>query len=462
MRTSPWIMQMRCPIPSLLHIVSLLAMSVLARHNVLAATDQPNILVVVADDMGWADVGYHRSPINTPVIDRLCRSGVELDRFYVAPMCTPTRAALLTGRYWSRFGNTAPSNTRVLPWSTVTLAGALREAGYDTAITGKWHLGSKPEWGPLKFGFNRSHGSLAGGVNPLNHLYKHGPYSRTWHRNDKLIDESGHVTDLIAAEAVSFIKSDRDKPFFLYVPFTAVHTPFDEPQKWLDKAAHLPKDRRQYGACAQHMDNAIGQMIDALVDTRQYTNTLIVFFSDNGGTNGDDSSRYPNTKPKGRIRGLNTPLRGWKTQVYEGGIRVPACVSWPGKLKPRKLATPLHVVDWMPTLCEVAGCEVEKDLKWDGRNVWPLLTGKGPPAEARILYCQGVGRRSAALLSGEWKLVVHGRNAKARRELYHLSSDPNEKTNLAARHPERVKALTRMLAAEEAKDNDALPTDKPL
>ena len=372
-------------------------------------------------------------------------------------MCTPTRTALLTGRYWSRFGNTAPSNERVLPWDTVTLARAVRQVGYETAIMGKWHLGSKPEWGPLKFGFDRSYGSLAGGVNPWNHLYKHGPYSRTWHRNDELIDEEGHVTDLIAAEAVSFVETHRESPFFLYVPFTAVHTPFDEPQQWLDAASHIDADRRQYAACTQHMDHAIGQIVDAVRRSEILDNTLIVFFSDNGGTNGDDSSRYPDTKPKGKIRGLNTPLRGWKTQVYEGGIRVPAFVYWKDHLTPRKVTAPLHVVDWMPTLCKVTGYDGGNDLKWDGRDIWPILTGAVDGPDDRTLYCQGVGRRSAALRSGNWKLIVHRRKNDIKRELYDLATDPTETTDVAEGHVERVAALEKLLAGEEARDNDALP-----
>jgi arylsulfatase A-like enzyme len=363
----------------------------------------------------------------------------------------------LTGRYWSRFGNTSPSNERVLPWSTATLAGVLQDAGYDSAITGKWHLGSKPEWGPRQFGFQHSHGSLAGGVNPWNHLYKHGPYSRTWHRNDALLDEEGHVTDLIAAEAIRVIEMQRDGPLFLYVPFTAVHTPFDEPQLWLDAAAHVSEDRRQYAACTQHMDHAIGSIIDALERRTLLENTLIVFFSDNGGTNGDDSARYPDTQPKGKIKGLNTPLRGWKAQVYEGGIRVPALVHWPARLKPRKITAPVQVVDWMPTLCHVAGCETEAEPKWDGHNIWPLLAGDVMRPEPRVLYCQGVGRRSAALRHGDWKLVVHRNRDKIRRELFDLAGDPFETADVSAMYPDRVEALAELLAQEQAKDNDAVP-----
>ena len=424
-----------------------------------AAFAKPNILLIVADDMGWADVGYHNSEIKTPHIDQLAKDGVELDQFYVAPMCTPTRAALLTGRYWSRFGNTTPSNTRVLPWDTWTLARALKAVGYTTHISGKWHLGSKPQWGPRQFGFDQSHGSLAGGVNPINHLYKHGQYSKTWHRNDKLIEEEGHVSDLIGTETVKFIRSKGEKPFFIYVPFTAVHTPFDEPEKWLKSASHVHPERQQYVACAQHMDAAIGQMIEALKSTNQFENTLIIFFSDNGGTNGDDSSRYPETVVKGKIKGLNTPLRGWKTEVYEGGIRVPALVHWPEKLKPAKVSTPLHVIDWMPTLCELLKIAPKNDAKWDGVNIWPTLQGQTQSClQDRELYWQGVRQSSAALRKDNWKLVVHP-GKKPRTELFNLATDPNEKQNLAPKHPNKVEELSKALSAQEKLDNDALPND---
>ena len=414
---------------------------------------KPNIVILVADDMGWADVGYHGSTIRTPNIDRLQKGGAELDMHYVAPMCTPTRVGLLTGRYWSRFGNTKPSNERVLPWDIITLPKALKEVGYQTAIAGKWHLGSKPEWGPTKFGFDQSYGSLAGGINPWNHLYKHGPYSQTWHRNDRLIQEKGHVTDLLTKDALRFIKESKGKPFFLYVPYTAVHTPFDEPDKWLERVKNVEPERRQYVACLEHMDDSIGQIIDAINKLGQKDNTLVIFFSDNGGTNGDDSSRYPNTKAKGKIKGLNTPLRGWKSQLYEGGIRVPAIAYWPGKIKPKKVKALTHVTDWMPTICGLVGYDEKPDLKWDGLNIWPLITNKIEVENKRILYCKGVNGTYAALHQWPWKLIA----GKGREELFDLSKDPNEKNDISKKERKIVNSLKRLVNFEAAMDNDKLP-----
>lgn len=425
-----------------------------------ARANTPNILIVVADDMGWADVGYHGSPIPTPNLDKLCRAGVELDQHYVAPMCTPTRAALLTGRYWSRFGNTSAANNQVLPFETVTLASALKNSGYDTFISGKWHLGSMKKCGPLQFGFRRSHGSLAGGVNPWNHLYKPGPYSVTWHRNDTLIEQEGHVTDLITSETIKFIEEKRDGPFLVYVPFTAPHVPIDEPRKWLDRCKDIPKDRRQFAACVTHLDDSVGQFVAALDRSGQRENTLLIFFSDNGGhISASSKSRYPRTVEKARKVGLNTPLRGKKGQVYEGGIRTPAFVSWPAKLKPRKLTTPLHVTDWMPTLCGLAGYKSQKDLKWDGVDIWPVLSGKEEIAAPRILYTKGPGGRSAAIREGDWKLIRHGNGNKAKYELYHLGRDPNEKKDLVKPEAKRVTHLKTRLREEESRDNDAVPKE---
>jgi len=431
-----------------------------------ADDSKPNFLVIVADDLGWADVGYHGSPIPTPHLDRLALEGVELNQHYVAPVCTPTRTALLTGRYWSRFGNTAPSNAKVLPDDTETLASALAGVGYATCLNGKWHLGSRPEWGPRKFGFERSHGSLAGGVGPWNHLYKRGPYSRTWHRDDELLDETGHVTDLLAEGAVEFLASfgpggNDGRPFFLYVPFTAVHHPLDEPAEWAARGKQADPTRPQFAAATIHLDDGIGRILEALDGTGRRENTLVVFFSDNGGmetTGGNDLLNYPGTYPADQMLGSNKPLRGRKTQVYEGGIRVPAVAQWKGRLAPRRLDVPIHVIDWMPTLAALAGYEPSRDLKWDGRDVWPWLSdASAEPTETRTLYWLGPGGRSAALRRSRWKLVVTGEME----ELFDLGHDPNETTDLIALHADVADELRRLLEAERGRDNDAVPNRDP-
>jgi arylsulfatase A-like enzyme len=420
-----------------------------------APNDAPNFVVIVADDLGWADVGWHDGPYRTPHLDRLCREGVELDQHYVSPMCSPTRAALLSGRYASRFGCTGAQNERVYPFGTVTLASALKEAGYETAIVGKWHLGSDPDWGPHRFGFDHGYGSLAGGCGPYNHRYKLGPFTETWHRNGERITEEGHITDLIAAEAVKWIEGRNEKPFFLYVPFTAVHIPIKEPQQWLDEYAEIGEpDRRQYAACVSHLDDAVGRIVAALESTGKRRETLIVFFSDNGGTQArnNDTKYPPDDYTPGRSHGNNRPLRGNKTQLYEGGIRVSALANWPGRLAPGKHTAPLHAADWMPTFCALAGHAPQADLKWDGRNVWPSLSGAEKP-QPRVLYWAGTGFRTAAVRDGDWKLLLNRQTDKA--ELFDLGRDPFEQTDVTAQEPERTRRLRTLLDEMAARDNDA-------
>lgn len=420
-----------------------------------AVAAKPNFVVIVADDLGWADVGWHGGPFQTPHLDALVRTGVELDQHYVSPMCSPTRAALLSGRYASRFGCTAAQAERVYPFDTVTLASALKTAGYDTALTGKWHLGSEPEWGPQKFGFDHSYGSLGGGVGPYNHRYKQGAHTETWHRNGQRITEEGHVTDLITAEAVKWIGQRGEKPFFLYVPFTAVHIPIKEPPAWLEKYRDITEpDRREYAACVSHLDDAVGKIVAALDRAGKRDNTMIVFFSDNGGTQArNDDPQYPadNYTP-GRSHGNNLPLRGNKTQLYEGGIRVTAFANWPGKLQPGKFTAPLHAVDWMPTLTALGGAASKGELKWDGRDVWPWLSGAAKP-ESRAIYWAGTKFQTSAVRDGDWKLLVTRRNDKA--ELFNLANDPFEKNDLAAKEPARVQKLRALLETMAATDNDS-------
>lgn len=425
---------------------------------------QPNIVFIIADDLGWADVGFHRGSAPTPHLDKLAREGIELSQHYGFPVCSPTRATLLSGRYCTRFGVTSPTNSRAYPFDTVTLPSALRAAGYETCITGKWHLGSKPEWGPNHFGFDHSYGSLAGGVGPWDHSYKKGEFARTWHRNEKLLTEEGHVTELITREALRWLEGRGDGPFFLYVPFTAVHLPVKEPKEWLDRVpASITGDvARHYAACVMHLDDSVGRIIAALEKTGRRENTLVVFTSDNGGSTAENAGQaYPaDDYPEGKLPGNNKPLRGEKGSLYEGGIRVPTLVSWPGRLKPGRIGSPLSAADWMPTLCALAGHRPGKDLLLDGQNIWPVLSGE-TDAPSRLLYWAGPGFRQQAVRDGDWKLIVTkgARDKPNKEELFDLANDPNETTDLAAKMPDKVRMLKEKLREASMADRDSVPRD---
>jgi arylsulfatase A-like enzyme len=443
-------------VPCLLLIVAA------AWSSTTAADEPPNVVFIMADDLGWADVAFHGGNAPTPVLDRLAREGLELTQHYVAPVCSPTRAGLLTGRCWSRFGVTNPQNERALPWDTVTLPRALQSAGYDTCLVGKWHLGSLPAQGPNHFGFDHSYGSLAGGVSPWNHRYKMGPFTQTWHRNETLLEEPGHVTDLIAAEAVHWLQSRTDKPFFLYVPFTAVHLPVKEPAEWV---ARVPESitgdvARHYAACVMHLDDAVGKILAALDRTGRRHRTLVVFTSDNGGSTAENNDlKYPDDNcPTGRLPGNNLPWRGEKGSLYEGGTRVPTIVSWPGRLSPRQLDTPTQIIDWMPTFCALAGYQSARDLKWDGVDLSKLLREHQPLAE-RALYAVAPGARARSLRWGDWKLIVHGSGDAERVELFNLSSDPAESRNVAPQQSDRVLQLRAKLNDHTTRDRDAVAND---
>ena len=428
-----------------------------------AEDSKPNFVFVIADDLGWGDVGFHDGCAPTPHLDKLCNEGLELLQHYVAPVCSPTRTGLMTGRYWSRFGVTTPSNSRALPWPTVTLPRALQTAGYRTCLAGKWHLGSQPEWGPNHFGFDHSYGSLAGGVGPWNHRYKEGPYTVTWHRNEKLIEESGHVTDLITAEAVAWLKRQGEQPFFLYIPFTAVHLPVKEPDEWLARVPQTLAEEvpRQYAASIMHLDDAVGKIIAVLEETGQRENTLLVFTSDNGGSAAENNdSRYPDDNyPAGKIPGNNAPLRGKKGDLYEGGIRVPTIVSWPGRLAAgAKCTTPIHVTDWMPTFCSLAGYSPEKDLSWDGSDIWPSLAEQAPRTSPP-LYWVGNSARNSAVRVGDWKLITHHADSDPKHELFNLAQDPQEAVNLADEKPDVLAELVDTMASLAQADGDSIAND---
>lgn len=423
---------------------------------------KPNFLIFLADDLGSADVPWRGGNYSMPVLDALAKESARLESHYVHPMCSPTRAALLSGRYASRFGCTGAQNELVYPSGTVTLASALQSIGYRTALTGKWHLGSKPEWGPNHYGFDESYGSLAGGVGPYLHKYKTGPFENTWHRNEKLLSEEGHVTDLIAREAVRFLEAQTAaKPFFLYVPFTAVHVPITEPQEWQDRNSHIAEaGARLHAACASHMDDAVGRVLTALDKHGFRDDTIVVFFSDNGGhdTTSNTSQAYAGDYPNVKVAGHNTPLRGYKSQLYDGGIRSATIIRWPGKIAAGlQIDQPTHAVDFFPTIATLAGYRPPQDLRWDGHDLGSLLLSpdKQPtPALAnRTVYCAGVGYRSSALRQGSWKLIV---DRKGTEELYNLATDPSESRNLASAEPEQVARLKTLMQAAAAADRDSM------
>ncbi|SKA97100.1 Arylsulfatase A [Prosthecobacter debontii] len=432
-----------------------------ALTGVLSAATPPNIVFIMADDLGWADVAFHGGNAPTPNLDQLAKEGLELTQHYVAPVCSPTRAGLMTGRCWSRFGVTTPNSGRALPWETVTLPKALKTLGYDTCLTGKWHLGSKPDWGPSKFGFDHSYGSLGGGVGPYNHRYKQGEFTHTWHRNGELIEEQGHATDLITQEALKWLGQRDSNPFFLYVPFTAVHLPLKEPEEWLKRVPAGITDAvaRHYAACILHQDWAVGRIIEALEKSGHRQNTLVIFTSDNGGSTAENNDRkYPaDDYVSGSIPGNNTPLRGQKGDLYEGGIRVPTIVSWPGTLKAGRFDTPMQITDWMPTFCALAGYQSEADLKWDGTDFWPALSGQ-KAANERLLYWAGPGFRASAIRQGDWKLVVTRRKGQPDgvAELFNLARDPEEKQDLATQQPDQVSALKARLKEVAKADRDSV------
>jgi arylsulfatase A-like enzyme len=424
-----------------------------ARVGAGEAERPPNLVLLIADDLGWRDIGYHDSDIRTPVLDQLARTSLRLERHYVYPTCSPTRAALLTGRVPSRLGIYGPidgRSTRSLPTALPTLAAVLKRRGYVTALCGKWHLGLRPEVGPRRFGFDQSYGYLHGQIDPYTHRYKNG--DRSWHRNDAWVEERGHATDLITAEAVRFLAGDHDAPFFLQVAFSVPHVPLVEEERWLAGYRDSIPDpsRRAYAASITHMDAAVGRILAALEKTGQGDHTLVLFTSDNGGQRDhrsatDYGGRYG---PYARL-GDNRPWRGWKGDLYEGGIRVPAIASWPGRLRPGLVRETVSCLDWFPTVAHLAGTPMEAGWQIDGRDVWPLLTGEAQTPPPRILYWNTGS--AAAVLAGNWKLIVPERKGSAV-ELYNLADDPKEEKNLAPEKPDKAEALRQILAEHKKLD----------
>ena len=391
---------------------------------------KPNIVIILADDQGYEDAGFMGSKeIVTPNLDQLARGGTILKSFYVQPVCSPSRAALMSGRYplhtgvytWIR-----PHDTKGLPsLEERTLADALRDADYETAISGKWHLGEfQPAYLPTRRGFDHQYGLWTGHINYFTHR---NAGELDWHRDDQPCQDEGYSTHLIAREACRMIREKQaDKPLFLYVPFNAVHVPHQVPEEYKTPFANLKDLRRTYAGMTAAMDEAVGQIMTALKDKGLLDNTLVIFSSDNGG------------QAPGKVTS-NVPLRAGKGVVYEGGVRVCACVSWPGHIPSGKVIDePLHIVDWYPTLVKLAGGKMDQKLPVDGLDIWPVLTqgAKSPHNSIPLSGCEATPPEFA-LRMGDWKLVYR----KYRYELYNLATDIGEQHDLADEQPDKVKQL---------------------
>ncbi len=414
-----------------------------------APAKRPNLVILVADDLGWNDVGYHGSDIRTPAIDRLAKSGVQLDRFYVCPICSPTRAGLLTGRYPHRFGL---RDTVIPPWrkfglnlSEQTLPEIFAKAGYKRrACIGKWHLGHyKRAYHPIERGFTHFYGHYNGAIDYFTHL-REG--ERDWHRDFEPSADAGYSTELLGDEAVRFIKgSPEGEPFLLYLPFNAPHGPLQAQRKYLDEYGYDEKagtfkkkgaakddygtegqgnrKRQTFAAMVTAMDTQIGRILDTLDSEGLAENSIVLFFSDNGATL--------------KIGGSNKPLPGAKHSVHEGGVRVPAVIRWPAGLHgSRKFDTLMGYIDVLPTLLGLAGREKPGGGKpLDGIDLSGVLRGK-TKAPDRTFY---LGQK--AVISQQWKLIEG--------KLYRIDTDPTERKDVSAANPAVLSRLAKQLNAFE-------------
>lgn len=425
-------------------VLLLLSVYVAQTTPVFAADKKPNVIVIVGDDMGYADIGVHGcKDIPTPHIDALAAAGTRCTNGYVsAPYCSPSRAGMLTGRYQTRFGHEFNPGTESpdestskhigLPLSETTLADRFKAAGYATGWVGKWHLGSETQFIPQHRGFEDSFGFLGGA-----HGYFPGskPPIR---RDDKPIQEEEYLTDAFGREAVTYIEKNADKPFFLYLAFNAVHTPMNATDERLKKFESIEaKDRRTYAGMMSAMDDAIGKVLQTLHDKNLEDNTLVFFFSDNGG---------PTMPGTALNASRNTPLRGSKRTTLEGGIRVPYFVKWPGHIPAGKVyEKPVITLDIMPTALAAAGIELPSDAKAEGLDLAPYFEGKKDDAPHATLYWR-FGEQMA-IRQGDWKLVrydpvVDGNKGKATpARLYNLAKDIGESKDLIKAEPAKAKVL---------------------
>ena len=395
--------------------------------DIAAQNAKPNIVVLIADDLGWNDIGTRNPKIVTPNLVRLAKEGVELQRFYAYPLCSPARAGLLTGVLPRRLGlvNVIMPGQAGITKATPTLPARLKSVGYATSLVGKWHLGNQNP--ATSVGFDHFYGFMGGEVDYVKHTDKRG--KPDWQRDGKQIEESGYSTYLFADEASKQIRArDKSKPFYLQVAFNAPHIDLAAPEDLVAKH----KSDGLYGAVVEGLDIGIGRILATLDEQGLRDNTLVVFISDNGAP---------------RPTGSNAPLRGYKASVDEGGIRTPAILRWPKRVPAGvKLEQPIAIIDLFPTIAAAANLPQAAELKIDGVNQWPAIAGGKTLPRPPFL----VASSDIALLDGDWKLVETNAGL---RTLYNLKTDLSEAKDLLAAQPE--------LAAKLGTQLDILKKDLP-
>lgn len=403
----------------------------------------PNIVFILVDDLGYGECGFNGGKeIFTPKIDQLAKNGAILANNYVQPVCSPTRACLLTGRYPTHTGVyniITPGAPWGLPLKETTLADALKVNGYQTAITGKWHLGEfEKAYQPNARGFDLQYGHFFGSID----YFKHNRNDQMdWYRNGIALNEEGYSTHLIAKEACKFIETtNHNKPFFLYIPFNGIHAPYQVPETYIKEYKHLKGNRQKLAGMLSSVDEAIGEIVNTLEKVGLRDNTLIIFSSDNGAPPPGD----------------NTPLREFKATVYEGGIKAAAFVNWPGHVTSGSIITePMHIIDWYPTLINLAGGKINQATPIDGKDVWPMITQNKKSPHDAILIVSTKGPMISAIRMDNWKLILLNTDSAQLKNkafnkyeqvaLYNLLIDPNEKNNLALKYPERVMIMQKRL-----------------
>jgi arylsulfatase A-like enzyme len=433
-----------------------------------ASAEAPNIVLVVADDLGWHDVGFRGSPIETPHLDRIAEEGVQLDRFYVQPACSPTRAALMTGKSPLRLGILRPIAKRGLhglPLDERILPQLLRDAGYQTLMTGKWHLGhALKRYFPHERGFDHFYGHVTGGIGYWDHNHGGG---HDWQRNGVTLREDGYATHLITDEALALLADrDRSRPTFLYVAYNAPHLPNEAPEEAVARYAQLESEsRRVHAAMVSEMDGEIGRLLAALESEGMRDQTLVWFLSDNGGLNRASQAPglvrlvdalvwlFGEPLPGQALEFLrtntldggadNAPLRRGKMSVYEGGTRVPAAIWWPGRLEGGSSQAFVTAQDVLPTILDAAGLGSKIPDDVDGASRWPTLMGNGTGVEPPDYLTLGLD--GVALYRGPWKIVLPSSPlpfASPEPELYRVYEDPLEQNDLASEHPGVVAELS--------------------